>query len=189
MHHYNIDNVDFTISGRDHFGVLSTVSEPFLLILKRFEKTYCVFGTIDPPNLDHCRFEATIEIKIFCASAFYFLKIFFEKWNIFFEGALGWFGRICPVSSGSIFLECRHRRARAGFGPKSLEMQSKRFEIDRIGLKSNRNTFVAINIRFQSEFHPESTRIPSLLKDPPHSEISVRNVLPLVFSSEWNSCL
>ena len=58
----------------------------------------------------------------------------------------------------------RHRRARPGFGPKSLEMQSKRFEIDRIGLKSNRNTFVAINIRFQSQFPPESTRIPSMLK-------------------------
>ena len=33
----------------------------------------------------------------------------------------------------------------------------------------------------------ESFREPSMLKDPPHSEISVRNVFPLVFSSEWNS--
>ena len=35
------------------FRVFLAVLEPFLLALKGFEQTYCVFGPIEPPNLDH----------------------------------------------------------------------------------------------------------------------------------------
>ena len=43
-----------TVSGSYRvFWSFLAVSEPFRLILKRFEETYCVFRTIDCPNLDH----------------------------------------------------------------------------------------------------------------------------------------
>ena len=35
------------------FRVFLAVSERFLLILKGFGQTYCVFGPIDPPDLEH----------------------------------------------------------------------------------------------------------------------------------------
>ena len=34
-------------------GVFLAVSERSLLILKVFEETYCEFGTIEAPNLEH----------------------------------------------------------------------------------------------------------------------------------------